>query len=143
MCHACHACHMYHCGLRANVPKACQLLIFTCQRTNKSANMSTWQRRAKGVSIFQFNVQTSQGVPIFQIGVTTWQKTCHFFQLSLPKGAPSFQQFFERIIFFIYKIYLYLIYFLYFVYFKYIPNIYFYMNILFYLNLYAVCKKPI
>ena len=33
-------------GLRANVPKACQFLIFTCQRANKRANVSY------GVSIF-------------------------------------------------------------------------------------------
>ena len=31
---------------RAQVPKACQLFIFTCQRTNKRANASTCQRHA-------------------------------------------------------------------------------------------------
>ena len=82
-----------------NVPKACQLLIFTCQR--------------------------AKGVPIFQFGMSMCQKACHFFQLHLRKGVPIFQRFFKRITFFMFIIYLYLIYFIYFVCFKYIPNIYF------------------
>ena len=44
--------------LRANVPKACQLLIFTCQRANKRAirhaNVSVWRVNVpKDVTIFQ------------------------------------------------------------------------------------------
>ena len=32
------------CGLRANIPKACQLLILTCQHANKRANVpKPWQ----------------------------------------------------------------------------------------------------
>ena len=46
---------------RANVPKASQLLIFTCQCTT---NVPTCQRD-KGVPIFQLGVPTRQGVPIF------------------------------------------------------------------------------
>ena len=45
---------------RANVPKACQLLIFTSQRVNKRANAI---RRAN-VLIWRANVP--KGVPIFQ-----------------------------------------------------------------------------
>ena len=56
---------------RANVPKACQLLIFTCQFFNLV------RQRARDVSIVQL------GVPIFQ--------------LCLPKAVPIFQLFFKRI----------------------------------------------
>ena len=31
-------------AIRANVPKACQLLICTCECANKRANVPTWQR---------------------------------------------------------------------------------------------------
>ena len=43
--------------LRANVLKACQLLIFTCQRANKHANFSTLsaERLANFPTIFQKN----------------------------------------------------------------------------------------
>ena len=48
-------------GLRANVPKTCQLFIFMCQRANKRANVP-------------------YGAPMFQIGVPTCQKACQFFK---------------------------------------------------------------
>ena len=54
---------------RANVPKACQLLIFTRQRVNKRAN-----------AIRRANVPN--GVPIFQLGVPTCQKAFQFFKHS-------------------------------------------------------------
>ena len=56
-------------GLRANVPSACQLPIFTCQR-------------AKGVPIIQLGIHRGIGVPIFQF--------------HLLKGLPIFQTFFKR-----------------------------------------------
>ena len=40
---------------RANMPKACQLLIFTCQRPNKHAKMPTSQRCAN-ISTWRTNV---------------------------------------------------------------------------------------
>ena len=49
--------------LRANSPKACQLLIFTCQRTNKRSN-------------------EPYGVPMFQIGVSACQRKYQFFKHS-------------------------------------------------------------
>ena len=55
-----HACYR---GLRVNVPKDCQILIFTFQRANK---------RTKGVSIFQLRLP--KGVPIFQL----WSIFAHF-----------------------------------------------------------------
>ena len=57
-------------GLRANLPKAYQLLIFTCQRTIRHAIVSSW--RAK----------VPNGVPIFQLGLPNWQKVCQFFDHS-------------------------------------------------------------
>ena len=43
-------------GLRANVPKASQLLIFTCQRANKRAirraNISTWHANVPNRATF-------------------------------------------------------------------------------------------
>ena len=48
-------------AIRANVPKACQLLIV---RANVPINVATWQR-GKGMSIFQLGVPTCQDVPIF------------------------------------------------------------------------------
>ena len=62
---------------RGNVPKACQLLIFTCQCAN---NVSTCQRRAN-FSIWRANVP--KGVLIFRI--------------YLSKGVAIFQLFFKRI----------------------------------------------
>ena len=48
-------------GLHAYVPKACHVLIFTCQHANERANVPN-------------------GVPTFQIGVSTCQRTCQFFK---------------------------------------------------------------
>ena len=45
--------------LRANVPKVCQLLVFTCQRANKRAKVPC-------------------DVPMFQLCVPTCQKACQF-----------------------------------------------------------------
>ena len=45
--------------LRANVPRACQILIFMCQPVNKAANISS-------------------GVPVFQLGVLMCQMVCQF-----------------------------------------------------------------
>ena len=54
-------------GLRANVPKACQHVILTCQRANKHANVPN-------------------DVPIFQLGVAK----------SVPKSVPIYQTFLLR-----------------------------------------------
>ena len=120
----------------------------TCQRA-KSVPTSRFYvpmcQRAKDMLIFQLSVPTFQGVSIFQVGVPTWQKACHFVQLRVPKGVPTFQLFFKRIIFFIFFIFLRIIsvpnIFIYFVHLNYIPSIYI-LYIFFYLNLYTVCKKP-
>ena len=112
-------------GLCANVSKACQLLIFTCQCAN--VPKTCW--------FFNLACQHSKVCQFFRLA-------CHFVQLRVPKGVPTFQLFFKRIIFFIYKIYLYLIY-LHILYISILYLVYiFYMNIFFYLNLYTVCKKP-
>ena len=67
-----HACYR---GLRVNVPKDCQILIFTFQRANK---------RTKGVSIFQLRLP--KGVPIFQLffrGIfQLWSVFAHFENIS-------------------------------------------------------------
>ena len=52
---------------RVNVPKACQPLIFTCQRANKRANVS-------------------YGVPMFQLDPPTYQTTCKFFNLACQRA---------------------------------------------------------
>ena len=49
----------------ANVPKARQLLIFKCRRNNKRA----------------------KSMPIFQFGVPTCQKACHFFNFACQKAT--------------------------------------------------------
>ena len=49
------------------LPKACQLLIFTCQRANKLTNVSTWC------------LNVPNDVPIFQLDMPTCQKACQFF----------------------------------------------------------------
>ena len=72
MCHACLRglrANMLACqhGLRANVLKACQLLIFTCQRANK-----------------RFNVP--YGVPVFQLGLPMCQTACQFFNLGCQRA---------------------------------------------------------
>ena len=53
--------------LRVNVPKACELLIFRCQRANERANVPC-------VPVFHFEVL------IFQLGVPTCPKPCQFFK---------------------------------------------------------------
>ena len=50
---------------RANVPKACQLLIFLCQRVNMSINGLTYQ--------------STKDVSIFELGLPTCQRACQFF----------------------------------------------------------------
>ena len=57
-------------AIRACVPKACQLLIRTCQRAIRRANDFTWRE----------NVPNA--VTIFQLGVPTCQKACQFFKHS-------------------------------------------------------------
>ena len=101
--------------LRVNVPKECQVLIFTCQSTCQCA---------KGVPVFQLSVPKSQGVPIFQVGVPVCQRRAIFFNFACQKGVPTFHLSFKKIIF-SYTKYICTKYILYFAYFKYIPNIYF------------------
>ena len=67
---------------RANVSKACQLLIFTCQHADKRANKPTYQRRANYL---------------------TWCanviKTCQFFNLtyfSFVERRNDFLTFFQK-----------------------------------------------
>ena len=66
-------------SLHANITKACQLLIFMCQRANKSANVS-------------------YGASMFQTGVSTCQTGCQFFKSSCQraKRMPIFRIFLLR-----------------------------------------------
>ena len=49
------------CTWRANVPKACQLLIFTCQRVIRRSIVLSWRVNVRnGVLIFQLDVPTCQ-----------------------------------------------------------------------------------
>ena len=73
-CHTCHACQRDVC---VNVPNACQLLIFTCERAIKRFNVQ------KVCQLFNLVFQRAKGMPIFQ--------------LCLQKGVPVFQLFFKRI----------------------------------------------
>ena len=83
---------------RANMPKACQLLIFKNQSAKVPINVPTLQR-TKGVPIIQIGVPTCQrakGVPIFQLGVPTCQKVCQFFNFTWQKGLLTiFQKSFQ------------------------------------------------
>ena len=90
--------------LRVNVPKECQVLIFTCQRANQHASVP------KASRFFNLACQSP--------------KACQFFKLACQKGVPTFHLSFKKIIF-SYTKYICTKYILYFVYFKYIPNIYF------------------
>ena len=63
--------------LYGNVPKACQLLIFTCQRVKKTSQCA--KRRA---SISTWRTNMLNGVPIFQFGVPTRQRACQFLKHS-------------------------------------------------------------
>ena len=75
--------HAYQCGLRtnmlrANVPKACQLFIFTYQHANKRANV------LYGVAMFQLGVPN--GVPVFQTFLSQNVKA-NFYTLFLYKNT--------------------------------------------------------
>ena len=80
-------------GLRANVPKAYQFLIFTCQRASERANVPY------NVPVFQLNVPKCQkAYQCFnlacqrakrRVSVSTWGA-------NVPKGVPIFQTFFLR-----------------------------------------------
>ena len=69
--------------LRANMPKVCQLLIFTCQRANKRTNVSIFQlgvpRRA---NVLTWRANMPNEVPIFKLDVRTSQKGYQFFRHS-------------------------------------------------------------
>ena len=68
---ACHECHLFQCVLLANVPKACQPLIFTCQSAKWRANFSTLptKRPINFSAIFQNNFQFLN----FLIMLTIWK----------------------------------------------------------------------
>ena len=92
----------------------------TCQ---KRANFSFLHAN---VPINVLMCQWGKSMPIFQLGVPTCQKACHFFNFAYQTVCQFLNYFSKELCFLIYlKIYtLYLIYFIHFVYFKYIPNIY-------------------
>ena len=63
--------------LHANLSEACQVLIFTCQRTNKRANVPY------GVPAFELGVSMSQlGLSVFQLVGPACQKACQCFKHS-------------------------------------------------------------
>ena len=70
-------------------PNTCQLLIFTCQRVNKRANVP------KVCKLFDLACQRAKSLTTFQLGVQT---TCQFSFCcaNVPKGMPNFQTFFLR-----------------------------------------------
>ena len=59
-------------GLRDNVPKACQLLIFTYHSANKHANVL-------------------KGIPMFQLGVQTYETNFATWCVNVPKGELIYQ----------------------------------------------------
>ena len=69
---------------RANVPKACQLFIFTCQRANKHANVP---------KACQFLNSVRTNVPIFHPGVPTSQRAWQFFSFACQKACQIFNYF--------------------------------------------------
>ena len=101
------------------LPKACQLLIFTCQRANKRADVPMCQRRVS-FSSQRANVQRRANFLSFG------KRRAIFFKFACQKLF----NYFSRELHFLYTKYIYILYI-------------FYMNIFFYLNLQAVCKKPI
>ena len=67
----------------ANVPKAYQHFIFTCQRASVPITLPTWQRRAS----------------IFQTGVPTCQMACQFLNFVCQKACQFFNYFLKEYIF--------------------------------------------
>ena len=67
---------------RASVSKACQLLIFTCQRVNKPANVP------KACQIFQIHLR--KDVPIFQV---FFKRAFQFFNISISLNICKFQEY--------------------------------------------------
>ena len=122
--------HTCPCGLRANVPKACQLLVFTCQCANVPKTCWFFNlacQRSKVCQFFKLACQHGKGVP--------------FCSTSRAKRCANFSTIFQKnYIFYLQNISVPNI-FIYFVHLNYIPSIYI-LYIFFYLNLYTVCKKP-
>ena len=58
---------------RPNVPNACQLLMFMCQRAYKRANVP------KVCQLFNLACQRAKSLLIFQLGVPTSETACQFF----------------------------------------------------------------
>ena len=96
---------------------------FTCPRAK---SVPTSHFLCANVPINVLMCQWGKSMPIFQLGVPTCQKACHFFNFAYQTVCQFLNYFSKELCFLIYlKIYtLYLIYFIHFVYFKYIPNIY-------------------
>ena len=80
-----------------DVPKACQLLIFTCNRSNKRANVPKASQRRTNFSKLACQLDKRRAI---------------FFNLACQKVCQLFNYFSKGLYFFIYKIYLYLIYFI-------------------------------
>ena len=84
---------------RANVPKACQLLIFTyqvlpCQRANKRTNVPTCQPKA--CQLFNLACQRANRRANFWNWHANLPAGESILQLRLTKGVPVFQLFFKR-----------------------------------------------
>ena len=82
------------------LPKACQLLIFTCQRANMPINVP------KTCQLFNLVYQRANVPKTCQLfnlfaNFSTWRanlpKGVPIFQYRLPNGVPVFQLFFRRI----------------------------------------------
>ena len=122
--------------LRVNVPKECQVLIFTCQRANQHASVPKASRffnlacqSPKACQFFKLACQCVKGVPFFSTSPA--KKECQLFIYLSKKlffHIPNISV--PNIFYILYILNIYLIYI-------------FYMNIFFYLNLYTACKKPI
>ena len=74
---------------RANVPKVCQYVIFTCQRANKRANV------LKPFQFFNLACQRVRDVPIIQFGVPTIQKASQYFSYFSKENIFSILKFFN------------------------------------------------
>ena len=96
----------------------------TASLLNRVPYMLAWStcQRAKCVPFSHFYVPSNRlaNVQIFQLGVPTCQKSCHFFFFACQNVCQFSNYFSKEFCFFIYLINVYPIYFIYSVYFKYI-----------------------
>ena len=72
---------------------ACQLLLFTCQRGNKRANVP------KACQCFKLVHQRPKGVLVFLVGVPTFLKLCQHSKSSSAQWCSNHSTIFQKTIF--------------------------------------------